>query len=942
MPETDRKRRVRARRTALDERFYAELLHIAGLCETVEKGKPAIARHPVHARMHGSLVENALARIEARDGAAGSADVQEERFGMVVRLCVAWLSRLVFLKQLETRLLALHDNDPAYAFLRANRIRSFGELDALCRNVLADAAAGTCTRIPPLSPIPRFDGSLFAPHDLQGVAIPLGALADAPPLPVYAETTLPHAEGPLCPVAYLLDFLDAHAFASEAPLPGNAGKPKVDTATLGLIFEKFNGYRDGAWFTPGRVAMHLCQAAIESATVRRFNERKGWHCETIDQLCQAITDRDEARAIVDGLRICDPAVGSGHLLVSALNARIALKSRLGLLTDTEGRPLAGYRFEVASDRLVVKRTNDDPLHGADGKEERRRLDAALFKEKRAIVENGLFGVDINPDAVRMARLRLWMELLAHAAYDANGEFSTLPNLDVNLRVGNATISRFALDAPMHGTPPEKIEVVRNYRDAVSQYRAAAYTNHTQRRSTRDRIAQTHAALLSTLRPAPLQALRASSRILESAFEWRTGFPEVLDDDGTFRGFDAVVANPPYIDSERMANDGQQDLREHLAQRWPAAKGNWDLYVVFMELGLALLAPAGAMACLTPDKWLSKPFGDAFRARHLDKIERIVALGRNVFEQALVDSIVTVYAQEGTAIVSTARLEGDAVTPLAHTPKAELGAPWRLDALLSPHYTFVRQIERSHPALGSLLRCENACATSDAYRLKPLIEEANGGFCAQRQFRVMNTGTLGQFVSRWGVKPMTYLGERYREPVVERARFTAEFANAYRERADAKKVIVKGLTRLDATLDLDGDTIPGKTTLILRSHDDGLLKFAAAVLNCPLSAFFLRARYPSASYNGGIAYTKAMIDSVPVPGEIEVRNAVVRLVDELLALDRAGRAIEAVAAAREIDRVLYGAFGLSAEEVERMSACLPTTMGKLSSPDFGTRKAQGVT
>lgn len=942
MPETDRKRRGPARRTALDERFYAELLHIAGLCETVEKGKPAIARQPVHARTPGSLVENALARIEARDGEAGSESAQEERFGMVMRLCVAWLSRLVFLKLLETRLLALHDNDPAYAFLRASRIRSFGELDALCRDVLTDARTGACARIPPLSAIPRFDGSLFAPHDLEGVAIPLGTLADAPPLPVFAETVLRYADGALHPVAYLLDFLDAYDFASEAPLPGNVGKPKIDTATLGLIFEKFNGYRDGAWFTPGRVAMHLCQAAIESAAVRRFNKRKGWHCETIDQLCQAITDRDEAREIVDGLLVCDPAVGSGHLLVSALNARIALKSRLGLLTDAAGRPLAGYRFEVESDQLIVKRANGEPPHGTDGKNARRRLDATLFGEKRAIVENGLFGVDINPDAVRMAQLRLWMELLQHATYDANGQFSTLPNLDGNIRVGNAIISRLGLDAPMRGALPEKRQVIRNYREAISRYRAVACTHGAQRESANNRITQARSALLARLRPDTSQTTScAPSQIHEGAFEWRTEFPEALDDDGAFRGFDAVVANPPYIDSERMANDGLQEMREYLAQRWPAAKGNWDLYVVFMELGLALLAPAGAMACLTPDKWLSKPFGDAFRARHLGKIERIVALGRNVFDRALVDSIVTVYAQEGTAIVSTAQLEGDAVTPLAQTPKAELDAPWRLDPLLSPHYAFVRQIERSHPALGSLLRCENACATSDAYRLKPLIEEANGGFCARRQFRVVNTGTLGRFISRWGVKPMTYLGERYGEPVVERTRFAAAFANAYRNRADAKKVIVKGLTRLDAALDLDGDTIPGKTTLILCSHDDGLLKFAAAVLNCPLSAFFLRARYPSASYNGGIAYTKAMIDSVPVPAEPEVRNAVVRLVDELLALDGAGRATEAVA--REIDLVLYGAFGLSAEDIERVLAGLPiTTTGRLSSPAFETRKAQGVT
>lgn len=913
MPATiDRTKRTRARSAALDERFYAELLHIAGLCETIVGGKPVIARRPENARMRGSLVENALARIEARDGEARSEREQQERFDIALRLSVTWLSQLVFLKLLETRLLALHDDDPAYAFLRADRIRSFGELDALCREVLANEIDGSTARFPL---IPRFDGSLFATRDPEDTAIPFGALTDAPPLPTFAETALAHADKTRTPVASLLDFLNAYDFSAHAPSPRNAGKPKIDTAALGLIFEKFNGYRDGAWFTPGRVAAHLCEAAIESAAIRRFNRLKGWRCETTDQLCQAIADRDEAREIIDTLRVCDPAVGSGHLLVSALNARVALKFQLGLVTDAEDCPLTGYHVEIESDRLAVTRSDGDAMN----RDERRRIDAVLFREKHAIVENGLFGVDINPDAGRMTKLRLWIELLQHAVYDASGQFPRFPNLDVNIRQGNATISRFRLDAPLHGTTQENAASVEQYRRAVSQYRSATYADRAQQASAAERVAQARAELTARLRP-DARDVAPSPRIYEDAFEWRIAFPEILGDEGTFQGFDAVVANPPYIDSERMTNNGQQDLREHLARRWPAAKGNWDLYVVFMELGLALLAPSGAMACLTPDKWLSKPFGDAFRARHLGKIERVVALGRDVFDRALVDSIVTVYANEDTEFVSTARLDGDVLTPLARAPKAELHAPWRLDALLSPHHAFVRRLERSHAMLGSLLRCENACATSDAYRLKPLVEEARGRFDPQRQFRVANTGTLGRYVSRWGIKPMTYLGEQYLEPVVERSRFAAAFAGAYRGKADAKKVIVKGLTRLDATLDLAGDTIPGKTTLILRSDDEDLLKFAAAVLNCPLAGFYLRARYPSASYNGGIAFTKAMIDSVPVPvpGESAVRGVVVGLVDELLAFSRAGRVAEADAISQEIDRALYQAFGLSAEEVERIA------------------------
>ncbi|WP_233864816.1 type IIG restriction enzyme/methyltransferase [Paraburkholderia adhaesiva] len=919
MPETKPKKRARSRRAALDEAFYAELLHIAGLCETVANGKPAIVRQSVHERLRGSLIENALARMEAHtieqfaDAAPSSREAQ--RFGIALRFCIAWICQLVFLKLLEARLLTLHDNDPAYAFLRSDRIRSFAELDARCREVLGGDDTATRVR---LERIPRLPGAFFDPRDSGTAPTTLGALDDDPPLPLFARSVLIQADGAprtgaRAPVTYLLDFLDAFDFSSRAPHHDTPRKRRIDAATPGLIFEKLNGYRDGAWFTPGRVATLMCRSAIESAVLRRFNRTKGWHCETIDKLCESIDDLDEARSIVDSLCVCDPAVGSGHLLVSALNECVALKSRLRLLTGLDGKPLTGYDIEVVADRLIVKRATGEALNS---REETRRLDEVLFREKCAIVENGLYGVDLNADAVQMTRLRLWAELLEHAGYDEHGCFFRLPDLTANIKCGNATISRFDMDAILRGAPVEKRQPITCDRQPVSQPHRAYAANH---------IAQAPDAFNERLRPRASETRDHDERVFENAFEWRIEFPAMLDNDGSFRGFDAVIANPPYIDSERMVNEGQQDVRAYLAQRWPAAKGNWDLYVVFMELGLSLLARDGAMACLTPDKWLSKPFGDAFRALHLSRIERIVTLGRDVFDEALVDSIVTIYANSGTETISTARLDGDTLTPLASVRQASLSAPWRLDALLSPHYAFARRIEASHPRLGSLLACENACATSDAYRLKPLIEEAKGRFSPRRHYRVVNTGTLDRFVSRWAAKPMTYLGDRYHEPVVERTRFAAEFANGYRAKADAKKVIVKGLTRLDATLDLTGDVIPGKTTLMLRSDDEDLLKFVAAVINSPLAAFYLRACYPSSSYNGGIAFTKAMIDSVPVPGSATLRTNVVRLVDRLIELSEVERhadhAAISEAIAQELDDELYKAFGLSLAEI----ACVEGTL-----------------
>jgi len=854
---------TRARHAELDTDFYAGLLHVAGLQESVAGGKTVVARCAPDERRPHALVELAIACVEAHEArtmAAANAhgetcapDREALTVRTALRLGIAWIGRVMFLKLLEARLLVLHEHDSAYAFLRSERIHTFAELDTLCREALDNRArkAESPRRYPHL---PRFDGSMFEPTDLAEHAITLGSLDSA---------LAPHARNT---VADLLDFLDAFDFGFDANADASArpDKKRVDTATLGLVFEKLNGYRDGAWYTPGSVATFLAREAIAGAVLGRFNRVKGWRCTSIDQLSRLIDDREEARAIFATLRVCDPAVGTGHLLTSALDGLLAIKSRLGLFHDRENHALAGLRIEAVEDRLVIEPAND----GA--RVQQQYVDAALYREKRTIVECNLFGVDIDAQALGLARLRLAFELLAHAVYDDEGRFVTLPNLEAHLKQGNAALNRIAVEAT-----------------------------------------RADAAFAGT--PA-----HGDIAVCANAFEWRHEFPEVFEGNQALAGFDAVIANPPYIDSERMINAGQKPLREALAQRWPSARGNWDLYIVFMELGLALTAQHGTMAFLTPDKWLAKPFGAAFRAHHLGKIARIVALGRDVFERARVDSIVAVYRKSGTDRIETARLEGTALTPLARVHKRELEAPWTLDALLSPHYAFVQRVMRAHSTLGSLLHCENACATSDAYRLAPLIEEAQetpGGFDAQRYYRVVNTGTLSRYASRWDSKPMTYLGRRYAQPVVERARFASTFANSYRAKADAKKVVVKGLTHLHAALDLTGGTIPGKTTLILRSDDEHLLKFAAAVLNCPLAGFVTRARHGASSYNGGVAFTKAMIDALPVPADAGVRAEIARMVDALLRLKQSGTQTQCEALEREIDLALYAAYGLGQEEIE---------------------------
>jgi type II restriction/modification system DNA methylase subunit YeeA len=361
---------------------------------------------------------------------------------------------------------------------------------------------------------------------------------------------------------------------------------------LGLIFEKINGYKDGSFFTPGFITMYMCRETIRRAVVQKFNERNGWNCKDIDDLYDRIENRQEANAIINDLKICDPAVGSGHFLVSALNEIVAIKHDLRILPDRTGRRLKEYEVKVVNDELIVKDEDGELFEYNPRSPESQRVQEALFHEKQTIIESCLFGVDINVNSVKICRLRLWIELLKHAYYKADGELETLPNIDINIKCGNSLISRFELDVDLRAILRRCKWSIEDYRSAVANYRNAE--SKKQKREMERFIADIKGDLQAEiwkifpkqvrvhklqkkLEPLLVQnplfpesakkqkdnerlqkkfekeiALLETeiediktNKVYRNAFEWRFEFPEVLDEVGDFVGFDVVIGNPPW-------------------------------------------------------------------------------------------------------------------------------------------------------------------------------------------------------------------------------------------------------------------------------------------------------------------------------------------------------------------------------------------------------------
>ncbi len=682
----------------LNQDFYNELLHIIGLCETKDNAK-TIERLPENDRNEGSWIENVISIIENDaildnlENAEQFGETKEEQiFSIALELCITWVNRIIFLKLLESQLLNYNDNEPEYKFLNSEKIKDFELLKELFFEVLA---LNTNERKDYLNEkyknIPYLNSSLFEMTQLEKTAVKINHLKHHSELAIFGQTVLKDENekcktGSLPVLKYLLDFLDSYNFANDKKVEiQEKNKTLINSSVLGLIFEKLNGYKEGSFYTPGYITMYICRETIRNTVIQKFNSTYNWNCITINHLYNHINNIDlsQANTVFNSIRICDPAVGSGHFLVSALNELIAIKSELGILIDTNGQTLRNTYCEVENDELYTTHFNELFVYNFKDKES-QRIQEVIFNEKRTLIENCLFGVDINPKSVQICRLRLWIELLKNAYYIPAGKgqtrsLQTLPNIDINIKSGNSLVSHFLLNGKGKSRMlPQKMQLAANkYKKAVSDYKNASIKFQKQQaekqiRELKSEISRyvnptdkdyieigkisteidTHPIFFSKDEKTQwdLKIIRLTKELAEAqkrynekkrtiygnAFEWRFEFPEVLDNDGNFIGFDAIIGNPPYFS---LAGSKQNTYYSENYKTF--AKGT-DIYCLFIEKVLELLKENGSISFIVSNKWLTAKYGENTRNYLVQNSQNLSVLNFNkykIFEKATVDTTI---------------------------------------------------------------------------------------------------------------------------------------------------------------------------------------------------------------------------------------------------------------------------------------------------------------
>ena len=631
-----------------------------GVEEIVDKETHKIIRLKENKQDY-SLLEQTYAKLEDYS----SVTDEEKRFETALGLVLIWVNRILFLKLLESQLKSFNI-DTDVKFLNTEHINDYDGLNDLFFKVLAKPLKERSKELDMQFPnVPYLNSSLFEMSKIEETYFAVSGIRLGE-MEIYKQTVLKDDKGrkrtgKIKTLDYFLSFLDAYDFgaehSSENSLIHENSKTLINASVLGLIFEKINGYKDGSFFTPGYITQYICHKTLRRAVVDKFNKLKGWNCADFEDLKDRIEYgqrevRIEANQIINSIKICDPAVGSGHFLVSALNELIAIKSELGVLQDRQEQPkrIKDYDVRVEQDELVISDEDGDYFKYNPSDTTSQRIQEALFEEKQEIIENCLFGVDLNPKSVEICRLRLWIELLKNAYYYRNEDgkrvLQTLPNIDINIKCGNSLASNHPVCIGRKVNNIDGAQAsIRDYKWYVREYKRCR--SKALKRKVNDNITLIKSKLLPTrqynLFEENISAnFRDEYNIKKQTLEWMIEFPEVLSDDGTFEGFDVIIGNPPYINLEKLKVDSSIYASMHridekgITQKtYQTHDSQGDLYTLFIERGLHLLRNGGHLSYIVPNKWEKVKYGRPLRELFLNKnLYQLIDFGNNqIFEDA---------------------------------------------------------------------------------------------------------------------------------------------------------------------------------------------------------------------------------------------------------------------------------------------------------------------
>lgn len=735
----------------------------------------------------------------------------------------------------------------------------------------------------------------------------------------------------------ILDIFDRYNFTMSEDEPMER-EVAIDPEMLGKIFENLLEVKDrkskGAFYTPREIVHYMCQESLINYLVRKTNisedalrdfilygdfmkdedtvksKREGnggmYISDEIFKINEEgnivvnrLKDIDDALASV---RVADPAVGSGAFPLGMVNEIVRSRENITAYIT--------IGMNANSKRLLYKN------------------ERSPYALKYNAIKNSIFAVDIEPSAVDIAQLRLWLSLVIddevtpNAANDYEGHKNPLPlpNLECNIICGNSLLDEFngiklVRDSDILGTTKSgsQIDMGQSEYETILSYLLQAQEelfkcdDPNKKVELKEKIHSLKNVIIENQISGCSDEFReqfeiASKKASKPFTLWQLDFARIFREKG---GFDIVIGNPPYVDSEEMTKSLPLE-RELYAKKFECAKGNWDLYIPFWENGFKLLNDNGNISLITPNKWLAIKYGAALREFITPYLYNISDYSDfYAFESADVSTVVAMAQKKSCDFITATKFDDNYNIVKNRVVSKDTIAPFdNLSLCLSDNFDTLYKI-LNNPRLEEDFLISGAATVSETYEIAKLVEDVSEPD-NETYFKFINTGIIDKFETQWGDEIMTYVKVKYQNPVVNKEALKEAFPKRYAQ-AISPKLVTTGIRYFEVFGDFEGEYFAAKSTEIITQKNNISIKTILPILNSNVVFFFIKEAYGGMAMGGGITFSPDNLSKIPIP---RVDDNKVTLLHNMVDKYAKGFGEQEQ---DELDEFIYKLYGLNADE-----------------------------
>ena len=733
----------------------------------------------------------------------------------------------------------------------------------------------------------------------------------------------------------LMKFFNEYNFTIDENDPDDA-EVGVDPEMLGHIFENLleDNKDKGAFYTPKEIVQYMCrQSLIQYLKTHEPDEKYSLAIErlinesVVEPVLQNKATASRFIELLKDVKVCDPAIGSGAF-------------PMGIL----------YVLYYALHHL---QSHAEPNKSFDS-----------TKTKRNIIQNNIFGVDIEQGAVDIARLRFWLALVVDA-----DEPQPLPNLDYKITCGNSLLNRYALDTPLDNVfieynkdknDDDKLSLAK-YKQLVNDYTNTS--NHAKKdlfRKTIEEIKKTFKTELSKkeinkivsvkkdiydleqpnlfgeelskAQKSELKKLKAklekleseredvlNNKVYEDAFEWRFEFPQLLDEKGDFTGFDIVIGNPPYgVSIKGEYRKAVVDIHGNVP--------DYEIYYYFIERARNLICSHGILSYIIPNTWLFNTYAFNYRMQMLENWNLIEVLDCTkfpIFESATVlNTIITWSKKQISETFTTIGFRNTTralnFVDLLNEPKQYL----EISDLLQLNQNWGLAFSRPKKVIQLIKKIK-----SNKQSLISIFPDISQGLIAYDKYRgqssdIISSRAYHSFEYRAGLKKWLW-GEDVRRYEVnwnnkEYIDYCDGIANPRQPKYfKGKRLLVREITNpsIYATITLDELYNDPAVLIVLDNDSDYALEVVLSILNSKLATFYHFNHSPKATKG---AFPKILVldlKEFPLPKyDKDIFEKLENCVNTILESKKENPQSDTSELENQIDLMVYKLYGLTYDEV----------------------------